>query len=90
MAIWCDEASSRSELVLTVCVSDLRSAGQNGARTAKSESRSPVLNDVNEEMDGLQVSGTQANQIGASLKAVNLCMHGLVLPQAMMDVLSIS
>ena len=41
-------------------------------------------------MDGLQVIGTQANQIGASLKAVNLCMHGVVLPQAMMDVLSIS
>ena len=32
-------------------------------------------------MDGLQVIGTQANQIGASLKAVNLCMHGLVLLQ---------
>ena len=46
-------------------------------------------------MGGLQVIGTQANQIGAilnavNLKAVNLCMHGLVLPQAMMDVLSIS
>ena len=53
------------------------------ARTAKSESRSPFLNDVNEEMDGLEVIGTHANQVGADRSFIDLCIDGLVLLESL-------
>ena len=54
-------------------------AVENAQFAAGSESPSPCLNDVNEEIDGLQLSGSQGTQIGSSRNVINPSDHGLVL-----------
>ena len=54
-------------------------AVENAQFAAGSESPSPFLNDVNEEIDGLQPNGTHGNQITSSRKLINPSDHGLIL-----------
>ena len=55
------------------------SSRRNAHFAAGSESRSRFLNDPNEEIDGLGISGSQGTQIQPSRKVINPSDHGLVL-----------
>ena len=52
---------------------------ENAQFAAGSESQGLILNDVNEEIDGLQPNGTHGNQITSSRKLINPSDHGLIL-----------